>query len=199
MTKFQRLVKSDMPVTVTAPKPSDADIVLEQYRAVHGVLEQIFQLCPDTSWQADGVGQCTFDATALDEDETAVPDLRERRHARRLEANPDSWPLHTRQACWYHRPDHGCTLGDLKPPVCLGDTTKNVGLPPSYALLGDVPLFLNQLLDGHFFDHIRDPKPSSPAENWPRIREWLATAEMVLNDCRRAYLERTGKVSLDTL
>lgn len=173
--------------------------VVEQYRLMSASLERIFALCPDTSWKDDGIGGCCYDATADDAPPPLIPDWQDRRHARRLEANPDSWPEHTKRACFYHEPDVGCCLGDLKAPICLGYTKDNQHLPESFAKLGDVTFALAMVLQGRPDERGADGEPAAPERNWPAVRDWLCLAEEVRADAERAYRQRTGKIPLPNL
>lgn len=158
------------------------DIALEQYTACARVLNEIFRLCPDPEWQIDGIGSCQYDGSQDDLRGGVIGDWESLRH----EVRDRFFPLpleHHNIACSYHAPDSGCVLGELKSPICLGYISAE-NLPDSFSALGNIRIFLSDILNGGRHRRSIDGTLGNPEANWPRVREFLEKADGVLHEIR---------------
>lgn len=172
------------------------DVVLAQYTMCARVLNEIFALCPESDWQEDGIGSCRWEGRQDDIIGGLLNDWWKLRHDIRHSRIPIEPVRHP--ACWYHKPDVGCVLGDLKAPKCLGYVSSDK-LPESFEALGNIRIFLEGILHGRVFEQNAEGCWGDPEANWPAVREFVQKAEVALADAKKSYLETHDYLPLPVL
>lgn len=155
---------------------SKTEKIVDQYCGAVGVLDQMFKDMDLRSeiedWRVNGVGSCVYvmskKSSELDFKGCAKTHLIKLREQRNSEVKGIS----NLSNCPYHREDFGCTLGNLKSPLCIGyienyQTLKKVFRIDGCQLYEDISWILEVILlqDGEWIK-CYFPKP------YPTIEEF---------------------------
>ena len=140
-------------------------VVINQYTRAASALTDLFASAPDLCSQTDGVGCCEDPCFPIEATLSgpATFELIAQQRKRRADDGMIPQP----GACYFHKADSGCVLGELKPPICLSHYCEGLLDATEYH-----HVYVLRFLDRILNPPIRNGQ-FTPSENEPLLDEFM--------------------------